>query len=119
MLKGSCHCGKVNFELLIQPLALTECNCSICHRIGAIWAYADYSEIKITCDEKDLINYVWGDKMMAFCTCKNCGCTTHWKNLDIDNYSRMAVNVRMIGSQDIEDIPIRQFDGADSFEYID
>ena len=119
MLKGSCHCGKVNFDLLIKPTHFTECNCSICYRIGAIWAHADESEINIICNDEDLIDYIWGDKMLAFCSCKFCGCTTHWKDLGAQQSTRMAVNMRMVHKAELQNIPIRRFDGADSFEYLD
>ena len=119
MLNGSCHCGAVKFELLIQPTHLTECNCSICHRIGAIWAHADDTEINIICDETDLINYVWGDKSIKFCSCKTCGCTTHWKSLGAQQPTRLVVNMRMVDRAEILEIGIRHFDGADSFVYLD
>ena len=119
MLNGSCHCQKVKFELLIKPSQLTECNCSICYRIGAIWAHADESEILISCDENDFINYSWGDKSIKFFSCKTCGCTTHWKNVDLQESARMAVNTRMVDQASINDIKVRHFDGADSFEFID
>lgn len=119
MFKGSCHCEKVKFELLVRPVHLTECNCSICYRIGAIWAHADESEINILCDENDLINYSWGDEGIKFCSCKQCGCTTHWKPVDTEHSTRMAVNTRMVDSAEIKNIKVRHFDGTDSFEFVD
>ena len=119
MFKGSCHCQKVKFELNITPAHLTECNCSICYRIGAIWAHADESEINISCDESDLINYSWGDKLIIFCSCKYCGCTTHWKSMDSQESTRMAVNTRMVDSAVTKEIKVRHFDGADSFVFLD
>ncbi|MBT8142604.1 MAG: GFA family protein [Gammaproteobacteria bacterium] len=119
MLRGACHCGKIKFEYLIVPEYLNDCNCSICRRLGALWAYADSSQIEIHCDQTDLINYVWGDKSLAFCSCKYCGCTTHWKNLDPEKFTRMAVNARMMDPMAIKEIPVRQFDGADTFNFLD
>ena len=37
----------VAFELAKTPGWLTTCNCSICRRIGAMWAHADASEVKL------------------------------------------------------------------------
>ena len=119
MLNGSCHCGKIKFELIKTPEHLIECNCSICYRIGAIWAHADESEISIISDESDLINYSWGDKGIKFCSCKQCGCTTHWIPVDTEQSTRMAVNTRMVDRAETSDIQVRHFDGADSFEFID
>ena len=112
MLNGSCHCQKVKFELLIKPSQLTECNCSICYRIGAIWAHADESEVKITCLDDDLLVYSWGDKSIKFFTCNTCGCTTHWKSVDAEQSTRMAVNTRMADRASSVDFKVRHFDGC-------
>ena len=47
MIRGSCHCDAVTFELLQRPKWLTDCNCSICRRIGALWAHADIEKNRI------------------------------------------------------------------------
>jgi len=62
--------------------------------------------------------YVWGDKMIEFHTCRTCGNTTHWSDLD-SSYDRMAVNTRLVPLEDVKDIPVRHFDGADTFEFLD
>lgn len=118
MITGTCHCGNVKFELSVQPRHLTDCNCSICRKLATLWAHADKSDIKIICKDDALLEYSWGDKSIAFCTCAKCGCTTHWKSLDSDS-TRMAVNVRMAEPDSLLGIQIRHFDGADSFEFLD
>jgi len=39
MLSASCHCGAIHLEFDEKPQTLTGCTCSICHRLGAQWAY--------------------------------------------------------------------------------
>ncbi len=39
MIRASCHCGAVVIEADRLPRGVTECNCSICRRLGARWAY--------------------------------------------------------------------------------
>jgi hypothetical protein len=34
MLEGSCHCGAVRLTLPSPPEVATDCNCSLCRRIG-------------------------------------------------------------------------------------
>lgn len=46
MLKTSCHCGVVQVEVARRPTSLTECNCSICRRVGARWAYYSRKSLK-------------------------------------------------------------------------
>ena len=59
--------------------------------------------------------YVWGDKTLAFHSCSTCGCITHWSGQDDSN---LAVNVRLCDPESYDDIPIRNFDGADSWRFL-
>jgi hypothetical protein len=119
MLRGSCHCGAVSFRLNTAPEWLTECNCSICRRIGGLWAHAEIEQIVIEGGRDATLAYSWGDRNLAFHTCRTCGCTTHWENLHPEKSSRMAVNGRMAAPADIAGIRIRRFDGADTWTYLD
>ncbi len=47
MLTGSCHCGKASWTLKGDPGSITACNCTLCRRYGALWAY-DYEGERIT-----------------------------------------------------------------------
>ncbi|KZK92050.1 hypothetical protein PsAD5_03805 [Pseudovibrio sp. Ad5] len=118
MLRGSCHCGAVQFEFRENPEWLTECNCSACRRYGTVWAHGSPRNVSIEKAPDATFTYIWGDKMIAFHTCKTCGNTTHWSDLDED-YDRMAVNTRLVPIEDVKDIPIRHFDGADTGQFLD
>ena len=63
--------------------------------------------------------YVWGDKMLAFHSCRTCGCVTHWMGFDEGEPDKMAVNCRMADPGDIVDLPVRHFDGAGTWRYVD
>ena len=39
MIKAACHCGAVRFELEAPPAWVLDCNCTLCRRYGALWAY--------------------------------------------------------------------------------
>lgn len=119
MIRGSCHCGAMTFELKERPKWLTECNCSICRRIGALWAHADIDKVKVSYDETATTGYCQGDKTLMVRSCKTCGCTTHWENLKEPRSGRMAVNCRMADPKDIADLRIRHFDGAESWQFLD
>ncbi len=119
MIKGSCHCGAVSFQFNEVPQWLTECNCSICRKLGALWAHADISAIRIEKAEDATLRYSWGDKNLAFHTCRTCGCTTHWENLKPQESSQMAVNCRLAEPETISELRIRHLDGADSWTYLD
>jgi hypothetical protein len=83
-----------------------------------LWAHADAGSITLTMTEDAVLRYVWGDRGLAFCTCRTCGCTTHWENL-IPGETRMAVNCAMADPAHVADLPVRHFDGADTWQYLD
>ena len=45
---GSCHCGRVTFEVEAEIKSVTECNCSMCKRKGALYQPAEVEQFKIT-----------------------------------------------------------------------
>ncbi len=119
MISGSCHCGAVNFEVDELPATLTSCNCSICHRLGGLWAYYDIDKVTIRADADATIRYIQGDRKLAMHTCRVCGCTTHWENLAPLESSHMGLNFRMCSGEVIRDLRIRHFDGANTGTYLD
>lgn len=102
-----------------KPGSLTECNCSICRRLSGLWAYYRRDEVRVACAPGALSAYVWGDRCIEFYHCTTCGCTTHYESVEKLPDSRVAVNVRGAEPADIEGIPIRRFDGAATWKYID
>ncbi len=119
MIRGSCHCGAIAFEVERTPEWITECNCSICRRIGAQWAHFEEHEVELSVPANATIAYVHGDRTLALHTCKTCGCTPYWLGLEPKASTRMAVNFRMCEPDDIRGIPVRRFDGADSWKFLD
>lgn len=119
MIEGSCHCGDVVFSISEEPAWLTRCNCSICRRYASLWGHIDSSSVTVTAAKDATVAYVHGDRSLAFHSCKNCGCTTHWEGLSAAGGGPMAVNFRMCEKKDIDRFRIRDFDGADTWAFFD
>jgi len=115
----NCHCGAVKVTYHGQPKQLVVCNCTICRRLRPLWAHGQEGKIEVTKGVDQTIAYVWGDKLLAFHTCKTCGCTTHWRGIGGENPQNMAVNMALADPAQIRDIPMRHFDGADTWTYLD
>lgn len=119
-IHGACHCGAVSWHFTGRPAYLTSCNCGICRRYGALWAYGDTTSIRLHALPAASVPYRHGDKTLAFHHCASCGCITHWAALNAENgIWRVAVNMRMADANVIGGLRIRHFDGADSFTYLD
>ena len=115
MIEGACHCGRVRWRFDGQPDGATACNCTVCRRYGALWAY-DYVDegIHVTGATQA---YVRGTAI-EFHFCAQCGCTAFWRGLKLgeDGRRRIAVNLRLAEPVAVAAIPIDHFDGLDSFD---
>ena len=115
----TCHCGAVRIGIQRKPRHLTSCNCSICRRYGALWAYFKSSEVKITAAGDKTCAYVWGNMTLQFVRCKDCGCVIAWERLQPKKTSKMGVNMRNFDPGLVASARIRRFDGAATWEYLD
>lgn len=119
MISATCHCGKVRIEVDEKPGSLTECNCSICHRYGAMWAYYTRRQARVISTPQLMTAYLWNDRVIEFYHCNNCGCLTHYEDVEKNPDSRLAVNARMMTPGELAGIRIRKFDGALTWKYLD
>ena len=113
MIKGTCHCGAVTWQLNEIPESATSCNCTLCRRYGTLWAYGFQDEvIEVSGPTKA---YLRGEKTIEFHFCTNCGCMAFWRTKDAGDDGRyyMAVNLRLAEPDHVADIPIRRFDGLE------
>lgn len=119
MLTGSCLCGAVRWKYSLKLESVTACNCGLCARYGALWAYGHLEEgIEVT---GPTTKFERGQKGNGFHFCEVCGCVAYYMSnrQNEQGWTRAAVNLRMISDSDpsaILDLPIDHFDGRVSFE---
>jgi len=119
VLEGSCHCGKVRIVLSQPPSHTIKCNCSICIRLGALWAHYEAAMVSIEGHPQNTSAYVWGRETLKTIRCKTCGCATHWEALTPQAGAEIGVNMNNFDQQLIRDTPVRVFDGANTWAYLD
>jgi hypothetical protein len=93
------------------PTSATCCNCSICRRHGALWAYGFESEAFTVSGET--ATYVWNGERLAFHFCARCACVVAWLATSRGRDGRLygAVNLRLAVEPDaVADIPIVRHD---------
>ncbi|MEZ4333031.1 MAG: GFA family protein [Myxococcota bacterium] len=76
---GSCHCGRVRFEVdlpdgLVDP---RHCTCSMCRRRGAIVATARLDQLRIVDGADHLRVYQFNTGTARHYFCPTCGIYTH------------------------------------------
>ena len=119
MLTASCHCGAVTITLPSAPERITDCNCSLCRRVGALWAYYEFGTVKFTGHPEHTAEYIQGDRTLRTLHCTICGCTTHWEPLDTEAGGNHGVNMRNFDPAILASVPIRRLDGADTWRFLD
>ena len=116
-LKGTCHCGRVEWALDALPESATACNCTICRRYGVLWAYGYIGhDIHVT-GEANAYRRADGGAI-DFHFCPQCGCVTHYVATKPGDDGRRwtAVNLRMSDPSLIDALPIDHFDGYDTWD---
>jgi hypothetical protein len=108
---ATCHCGSISVEIPYAPSMVSDCNCTICRRYGVLWAYYNESEVKVNAPEGAADGYIWGDRILRFVRCHNCGCVTHWERIEHVAGSKIGVNARNLDPSLLENVPVEILDG--------
>ena len=118
MPHGSCHCGAVTLDVEHAPADVTSCNCSICRRLGTLWAYYQPAHVRIA---GPTTTYRRGDRTIDFHHCPTCGCTTHWSPIpEVRASDRMGINARLLDPEILAAARVRRLDGAsEDWRYLD
>ncbi|MBY8822503.1 GFA family protein [Sphingomonas colocasiae] len=119
MLEGSCHCGGAGWTLEGDPGPVTACNCTLCRRYGALWAY-DFEDgrIRVFGESTAYRRPGKADPALEIRFCPSCGGVICWRGLRLeeDGRRRIAVNLRLAPPDAVAHLPIDHFDGLDSFD---
>lgn len=111
--QGSCHCGKVAFEVEGHPQQLIECNCSHCDRKGYLLWFVPAADFKLLKGEADLATYQFNKHAIDHQFCRTCGCAPCGSGKHPATGEPMvAVNVRCLPELDRAGIEVNQVDGA-------
>lgn len=110
MIVGTCHCGKAGWTFDGMPASATACNCSICRRYGALWAY-DHEGGKISVSGATQV-YLWGRKWLEFHFCSHCACVVYWRAVRPAKNGRRPVgfNLRLAAPETVKAIALIHHD---------
>jgi hypothetical protein len=78
-MKGACHCGAVQFRVVLQGglASARRCTCSYCRMRGAVAVSAGRSDLEITSGADNLTRYQFNTRTAEHYFCKTCGIYTH------------------------------------------
>jgi len=119
--RGSCHCGRVRFEVDADIDHVRVCDCSVCVRRGALNHRVPRNALRLATSWEDLTVYQWGTGTACDYFCATCGILPFRRPSDPTPSERAvgavpfdgwAVNVRCLDGVDIDVIPVRRIHGS-------
>lgn len=108
---GSCHCGKVRYEVSMALERALSCNCSICSKTGALLGFAPISQFKLLSGEDAVTDYQFGKKNIHHLFCSTCGIRAYGRGAMPDGTQMAAINLRCLEGVDADALPVDRFDG--------
>ena len=110
---GSCHCGKIAFDLEGDIKEVINCNCSLCRRRGSLLWFAPRDALVLTTPESDLATYTFNKHHIQHHFCTTCGISPFGEADHPKSGTRMvAVNVRCLPHVDLKALSVNEYDGA-------
>jgi hypothetical protein len=78
LIKGSCHCGNIAFDLTWDPdpqeIPARACGCSFCVKHGGVWTSNPSGTLTVNFRDSSLVSkYSFGTKTANFLVCSRCG----------------------------------------------
>ena len=109
--KGSCHCGKIAFEVEGELDGAMACNCSICQRKGSLLWFVPCDALRLSTPETSASTYTFNKHVIKHRFCPTCGIHPYAKGVDPKGNKIAAINIRCLEDIDLDSIPVQHYDG--------
>lgn len=109
--KGSCHCGRVAYEVEGDIGSVIECNCSICSRKGSLLWFVPREKLTLTTPEENASEYLFNKHLIHHRFCPTCGIHPYAVGTDPKGRAMAAINVRCLEGVDLGKLEVKHFDG--------
>jgi hypothetical protein len=106
---GSCHCGRVRFEVTTDLDRVTRCNCSICNKKGFLHVIVPPDRFTLIAGADALTTYRFNTGVARHTFCKTCG--IHPFYVPRSDPDKIDVNARCLDGVDADALPVQEFDG--------
>lgn len=108
---GSCHCGRVAFEVEGDIESVLECNCSMCRRRGSLLWFVPHDALKLATPDENASTYLFNERVIAHRFCPVCGIHPYGEGTDPKGRRIAAINVRCLEDVDVDALPVTHYDG--------
>lgn len=108
---GSCHCGRIKFEVDGAIDSALSCNCSICQRKGSLLWFVPRTALRLRTPESDTAAYTFNKHVIRHVFCPTCGIHPYGEGKAPNGDAMAAVNIRCIEGIDLAAVPVHHYDG--------
>jgi len=121
LYRGSCHCGRVAFELEADIDHVRACDCSVCRKRGALNFRVPKGAFTLLTPWEDLSLYQWGSKTAKDYFCRTCGVLPFRRPSDptpqelsegVEPFDGWAVNVRCLDGLNYSALRVEKIFGS-------
>jgi hypothetical protein len=110
---GSCHCGKVAFEVEGEIDSGMACNCSMCRRKGSLLWFVPKSRFRLKTPDENAATYLFNKHAIRHRFCPSCGIHPYAEATNPKTGEpTAAINLRCLEGVDLDKIKVVHFDGA-------
>ena len=109
--RGSCHCGKVAFEVEGQINSAMSCNCSMCQRKGTLMWFVPHGKLHLLTPDENASTYMFNKHVIKHRFCPICGIHPYGEGTDPKGNRIAAINVRCLEDIDLTSVSVTHFDG--------
>ena len=109
--KGSCHCGRIAYEVEGEIGSVIACNCSMCQRKGSLLWFVPRENMKLLTPEGDATEYLFNKRHIRHRFCPVCGIHPYAVGKGAKGEDMAAINVRCLEGVDPEKLEVKHFDG--------
>ena len=109
--RGSCHCGRIVFEVEGEFTAAVACNCSICSRKGALLWAVPRGQLRLITSGAGLGTYTFANHAFEHHFCETCGIHPFAEDAQSKSERMAYVNIRCLEGLDLAAVQVIEFDG--------
>lgn len=110
--EGSCHCGRIAFEVEGDINEVYDCNCSLCRRRGGLLWFGPRAAFELKTAPEAVGTYTFNKHVIQHHFCPNCGISPYGEGEHPQNGPMIAVNVRCLPALELAALKIVPVDGA-------
>ena len=108
---GGCHCGQVRFDVTADLGKVYSCNCSICVKRGALWAFVPPESFALQSGAEALVDYRFNKRVIHHLFCGRCGVGSFSQGIAPSGQEMVALNVRCLDGVDLSALTPTPVDG--------